>query len=101
MNRLATMASPADPSGCTGLSWTDDAWANRTNQTVTGGTCGQSSLTDNPGNQITNTGFNYDNDGNLTTGTLPYQFDAEDRLTQFNNGPSNGGANYVKHFERP
>lgn len=89
------MSSPADPSGCTGLSWTDDAWANRTNQTVTGGTCGQSSLTINTSNKITNTGFGYDSDGNLTNGTLPYQYDAEDRLTQFNNGPSNGGANYV------
>lgn len=95
LNRLTTMSSPADPSGCTGLSWTDDAWANRTNQTVTGGTCGQSSLTINTSNHVTNTGFTYDNDGNLTAGTSPYQYDAEDRITQFNNGPSNGGANYV------
>jgi RHS repeat-associated protein len=95
MNRLISMSSPADPSGCTGLSWTDDAWANRTAQTVTGGTCGQSSLTINTSNHITNPGFGYDADGNLTSGTSPYQYDAEDRLTQFNNGPSNGGANYV------
>jgi RHS repeat-associated protein len=95
MNRLATMSSPADPSGCTGLSWIDDAWANRTAQTVTGGTCGQSSLTINTSNEITNTGFTYDSDGNLTAGTSPYQYDAEDRITQFNNGPSYGGANYV------
>lgn len=95
LNRLTTMSSPADPSGCTGLSWTDDAWDNRTNQTVTGGTCGQSSLTINTSNHITNTGFSYDNDGNLTAATSPYQYDAEDRITQFNNGPSYGGANYV------
>jgi RHS repeat-associated protein len=95
INRLASMSSPADPSGCTGLSWTDDAWANRTGQTVTGGTCGQSSLTINTSNHVTNSGFGYDNDGNMTTGTLPFQYDAEGRLTQFNNGPSNGGANYV------
>jgi len=100
INRLGTMSSPADPSGCTGLSWTYDAWGNRTNQTTTGGTCGQSSLTINTNNEITNTGFGYDADGNSTVstnafGSDPYQFDAENRITQFANGPSYSGDNYV------
>ena len=33
---------PADATGCTGLSWTYDAWANRTNQTTTSGACTES-----------------------------------------------------------
>jgi len=94
------MSSPADPSGCTGLSWTYDAWANRTNQTVTSGTCGQSALGINPNNQITNTGFSYDANGNSIVstnqyGANSYQFDAENRITQFGNGPAYGGDNYI------
>jgi hypothetical protein len=44
LNRLSTMASTGT---CTGLAWSYDIWANRTAQTTTGGTCGQSSLTIN------------------------------------------------------
>ena len=35
LNRLSTMSSPAHASGCYGLSWNYDAWANRLSQNTT------------------------------------------------------------------
>ena len=63
LNRLSTMSSPADASGCYGLSWTYDAWANRTNQTTTCGACTEShpivgAIAAN--NQFTGTPYTYD-----------------------------------------
>jgi RHS repeat-associated protein len=86
LNRLATMSSPADPSGCTGLSWTIDTYGNRNGQNVTGGTCSAPQYTVNNKNQITNPGVGYDLDGNLNQGTYPAQYDAENRLISVNNG---------------
>jgi hypothetical protein len=37
VNRISTMSAPGD--SCSGLSWTFDAWGNRTSQSVTGGSC--------------------------------------------------------------
>lgn len=94
LNRLSTISSPNDPSGCTGLSWSYDAWGNRTAQTVTGGSCGPWSAGYNGANQITTLGFQYDAAGNLTyDGNHHYFYDAENRLIQvdgtFSNWPSN------------
>jgi RHS repeat-associated protein len=87
LNRLAAMSAPSDPSGCTGLSWSYDIWANRTAQNVTGGTCGQSQLTFNANNRITNPGFQYDAAGNLINdGSHTYTYDAENRLIAVDGG---------------
>jgi RHS repeat-associated protein len=84
LNRLSTMASTG---ACTGLSWTYDIWANRTAQTVTGGSCGQSQITINTQNRIADTGYSYDAAGNLTAEPgKTYQYDAENRLVSINNG---------------
>jgi hypothetical protein len=84
LNRQKTMSSTGT---CTGLSWTYDIWANRTAQTTTGGTCGQSQLTVNNLNRIADTGFSYDPVGNLTAEPgKTYQYDAENRLKTINNG---------------
>src|SRR6185437_3150175 len=37
LNHIQSMSAPGD--GCSGLSWTIDAWGNRTAQTTTGGAC--------------------------------------------------------------
>src|SRR5256885_4683765 len=39
LNRLATMNDTNSSQACKGLSWTYDAWGNRTDQTQTAGTC--------------------------------------------------------------
>jgi len=97
LNRLATMSSPSDPSGCTGLSWTYDRWGNRTAQAVTGGSCGSWSAGYNSSNQITDTRFVYDAAGNLTNdGSHSYTYDAENRVTQVDGGST---ATYVYDAE--
>jgi YD repeat-containing protein len=89
LNRLKTMAAPGET--CSGLSWSYDGWANRTHQTVTGGTCGQSWLTINIKNQIADTGFQYDAAGNMIAEPgKTYQYDAENRMKSVNSG---GGSN--------
>jgi RHS repeat-associated protein len=97
VNRLSSMSSPADPSGCTGASWSYDDWGNRTAQTATGGSCGSSAPTFNTQNQISVTGYVYDAAGNLTAVPNPagatYTYDAENRITQVVN--NNGTASYV------
>jgi RHS repeat-associated protein len=85
-NRLATMSSPSDPSGCTGLSWAYDRWGNRTAQSNTGGTCNTWSATYN-NNQIT--GFQYDAAGDLTNdgiGGHTYTYDSWNRIIKVDGG---------------
>ena len=86
LNRLSTMSSPADPSGCTGLSWTYDAWANRTNQTTTSGACTESHPVVGAigaNNRFTVAPYQYDAAGNMTQdASHAYTYDAENRLTQ-------------------
>jgi RHS repeat-associated protein len=85
LNRLKTMSGTGG--SCTGLSWTYDIWANRTAQTVTGGTCPTSSLSVNNMNRITNAGFSYDAAGNLIAEPgRTYQYDAENHMTSVNSG---------------
>jgi len=89
------MSSTGDPSGCTGYSWTYDAWGNRTAQTGTSGTnCNQASTGFSTKNQITSpTGYVYDANGNLTNDTVhTYTYNAENWLTQVDGGAT---ASYI------
>ena len=97
LNRLSTMSSPADPSGCNGLTWTYDAWANRTNQTTSSGACTESHPTIGANNQFTGTPYTYDAAGNMTAdGNHTYTYDAENRLTTVDGGAT---ATYVYDAE--
>jgi RHS repeat-associated protein len=97
LNRLSTMSSPADASGCTGLSWTYDAWANRTNQTTSSGACTESHPTIGANNQFTGAPYTYDAAGNMTAdGNHTYTYDAENRLTTVDGGAT---ATYVYDAE--
>jgi RHS repeat-associated protein len=83
------MSAPGD--SCSGLSWSYDAWANRTAQTPTGGTCHSFSNVSNAQNQLV--GYQYDAAGNMTfDSTHSYTYDAEERLTKVDNGNT---ASYV------
>jgi RHS repeat-associated protein len=87
LNRLSTLSSPSDPNGCTGLSWTTDPWGNRTDQTVTGGSCRGFHQTINAQNRLANSPYQYDAAGNLTAdGSHTYAYDAENLLTSVDGG---------------
>jgi RHS repeat-associated protein len=84
LNRLATMSSPSDASGCYGLSWTYDRYGNRTAQNATSGNCLQPqtpvSLSNNNRLQPP---YQYDASGNMTAdASHTYFYDAESRLIQ-------------------
>jgi YD repeat-containing protein len=93
LNRLSTMSSPADASGCYGLSWTYDAWGNRLSQTPTSGSCLSPSHAVWTNNRIIDTGYVHDAAGNMTNdASHAYTFDAENRMTQVDGGST---ATYV------
>ena len=93
LNRLTTFSSPNDPSGCTGLSWTVDSLANRTIQTVTGGSCGPFQASVNTTNRFNTSPYQYDAAGNLTNdGAHTYTYDAENRISSVDGGTT---ATYV------
>jgi RHS repeat-associated protein len=97
VNRLATMSSQADPYGCYGLPWTYDAWGNRTDQTVTGGTCPAFHQSVDADNHLVGPPYQYDAAGNLTSdGAHTYTYDAENRITQVDGGST---ASYVYNGE--
>jgi RHS repeat-associated protein len=74
-----TNTTPNNPS--TTFSYGYDPAGNRTCGSTTS-TCGTPTYTTNDVNEITNTGYTYDPDGNLTTdGVRTYQWDAANRLT--------------------
>jgi RHS repeat-associated protein len=78
-----------------GLSWTYDRYGNRTAQSVTAGSGPSNSLTINATtNRITDTGFVYDENGNLTAEPAPvsasYTYDAENRQVAATVGSSSG-----------
>ena len=82
LNRLATFSDAASGATCTGLSWTYDAWGNRTAQTMTGGTCLHDSFTVSTNNQL-GSPYTYDAAGNVAyDGNHHYFYDAENRLIQ-------------------
>lgn len=91
LNRLATLnQSSGNSTNCSNtfsLSWNYDAWGNRTDQTVTGGTCYGFHATVNSQNQLSESPFQYDAAGNLTNdGNHTYTYDAENRLISVDGG---------------
>ena len=84
LNRLWTMSSPADASGCYGLAWTYDRYGNRTAQNATSGSClqPQTPVSTNNNNRL-QPPYQYDASGNMTAdATHTYFYDAESRLIQ-------------------
>src|SRR6266446_3680315 len=96
LNRLAAMSDSNTSQQCRGLSWTYDAWGNRTDQTQTAGTCNSFHQSVNTKNQLVDTINNtlqYDAAGNMTyDGNHSYTYDAENRLIQVDGGST---ASYV------
>jgi RHS repeat-associated protein len=79
-----------------GLSWTYDIYGNRTAQTVTAGSAPSNSLSVSTStNQITNTGFSYDANGNMTNdGVNALVYDAENHLFTSTGTGGTGGYLY-------
>ncbi len=93
LNRISTVSDSAAGQTCKGLQWTYDVWGNRTDQTTTSGSCGESHLNFDINNRISAPGFTYDAAGNLThDASHSYIYDAENRLTQVDGGST---ATYV------
>jgi RHS repeat-associated protein len=69
-----------------GLSFGYDRYGNRTAQTVTAGSAPSNSLSvDSTTNRLTNTGFSYDSNGNMTNdGVNTLVYDAENHLASIN-----------------
>ncbi len=90
LNRLSTYADTGAAQPCKGLSWTYDAWGNRTNQTVTAGTCDTFQASVNANNQLNdpvNNIYQYDAAGNMTyDGNHHYAYDAESRISSVDTG---------------
>jgi len=86
LNRLKTMTGATGT--CTGLTWNYDIWANRKDQTVTGGSCLESHQTINSLNRVVDTGYSYDLSGNLIAepGGRTYQYDADNQMISANSG---------------
>ncbi|MCJ7501600.1 MAG: hypothetical protein MUP80_00880, partial [Acidobacteriia bacterium] len=83
LDRLATGQSQATSGGnCWGHSFGYDRYANLTSISVTKCSAPMLSLSVNTQNRITNSGFTYDNAGNMTSdGVSSYSWNAENRLT--------------------
>jgi len=101
VNRLATLnQSSGSATGCSAafnLSWTYDAWANRTDQTVNNGSCNAFHAAVNAQNQLVdpvNNAYKYDAAGNMINdGNYTYSYDAEHRLIKI--GPLLGTCTYA------
>ncbi len=83
LNRILSAQSQATSgTNCWGLNFGIDAIANLLSENVTKCSANPLSVSVNAKNWITNTNFNYDADGNLTSnGGSPYVYDAESRVT--------------------
>jgi RHS repeat-associated protein len=83
LNRVSTASSQATSgSDCWGQGFAYDRYANLTTTNVTQCTAPMLSLSVNTNNQITNTGFTYDADGDLAgDGTYTYSWNAEQHLS--------------------
>jgi RHS repeat-associated protein len=80
--RLLTVGQSGGQTNNT-YTYTYDADGNRKTAIVTGSNPATQSLTFNPGNQITTTGYAYDGAGNLTaTPTASYTYNAAEQMTQ-------------------
>jgi RHS repeat-associated protein len=87
LNRLGTMSDSNSGQQCRGLSWTYDAWGNRTDQTHTAGTCPTFHQTVDTKNRLVGPPYLYDAAGNMIyDGTHWYTYDAENRMTQVDSG---------------
>ena len=87
LNRIATMADSNTGQSCRGLSWTIDPWGNRTDQSVTAGTCNTFHQAVDTNNRLLGAPYQYDAAGNMTNdGAHTYTYDAEDRLIQVDGG---------------
>src|SRR5260370_29560845 len=85
LNRLQSMSAPGD--ACSGLSWTYDAWANRTDQSVTGGSCNPFHQPVDTNNKLSGAAYQYDAAGNMTNdGSHAYTYDAENHLIAVDGG---------------
>jgi RHS repeat-associated protein len=85
LNRLSGASSTSGQS-CKGLSWTYDAWGNRTDQTVTNGTCNTFHAMAGTNNRLASP-YTYDAAGNTTyDGVHHYTYDPENRIISVDNG---------------
>jgi RHS repeat-associated protein len=87
------MSDTAVSQGCKGLSWTNDAWGNRSDQTVTAGTCNTFHQAMDANNRLLGSPYQYDAAGNMThDASHSYTYDAENHLTQVDAGAT---ASYI------
>jgi RHS repeat-associated protein len=90
LNRVSSMSEGFTNPACKGLTWTYDAWGNRTDQTVTSGTCNTFHATASTQNRLVdpiNNAYQYDAAGNMThDASHSYTYDAENRLTKVDGG---------------
>jgi RHS repeat-associated protein len=92
VNRLQSMSAPGD--SCSGLSWSVDPWGNRTDQTVTAGSCNTFHQPVNSQNQFP-LPFQYDAAGNMIhDASLSYTYDAENRLIRVSDGAATATYTY-------
>jgi RHS repeat-associated protein len=83
LNRLAAMSDSNTGQQCRGLSWSYDAWGNRTAQTTTAGSCYQQPTTTFSTKNQLPAPYQYDAAGNVTyDGSHTYTYDAENRIVQ-------------------
>jgi len=87
LNRIATLADSNTGQSCRGLSWTIDPWGNRTDQTVSAGTCNTFHQAVDANNRLLGAPYQYDAAGNMThDATHSYTYDAENRIIQVDGG---------------
>jgi RHS repeat-associated protein len=85
LNRLSGASSTSGQS-CKGLSWTYDAWGNRTDQNLTAGTCGMFHALVGANNRF-GSPYQYDAAGNMTyDGVHHYTYDPENHIISVDNG---------------
>jgi RHS repeat-associated protein len=85
LNRLSGASSTSGQS-CKGLSWTYDAWGNRTDQTVTNGICNTFHAMAGTNNRLASP-YTYDAAGNATyDGVHHYTYDPENHIISVDNG---------------
>jgi RHS repeat-associated protein len=86
LNRLSG-ASSTSGQPCKGLSWTYDAWGNRTDQNVTAGSCGTLHAGIAGTNNRFGSPYQYDAAGNMTyDGVHHYIYDPENHIISVDNG---------------
>jgi YD repeat-containing protein len=92
------MADSATAQPCKGLSWTYDAWGNRTAQTMTAGTsCNTFNDQSDASNHFMGTPYTYDAAGNMThDASHSYTYNPEGRVTQVDGGAT---ASYLYNAE--